>query len=84
MIIAVIAIALPIGVSNLMLHQLPFAPELLSQNIVTDWSFLLATENPENEVTSMMSKYGEYIGRTAVWLSLFIILSAFVKFKTKV
>jgi len=84
MIMVVITIALPIAISNLMLLQLTFGPELLSQNTITDWSFLLATENPDNEVTSMMSKYGEYMGRTAVWLSLLIVLSAFVKFKTKV
>ena len=84
MIIILFVIVLPIAVSNLMLHQLPFAPELISQNTVTDWSLLLATENPKNEVTSMMSEYGEYIGRTAVWLSLLIVLSAFVKLKTKV
>lgn len=53
-----------------------------SLNFFESWRGLLVMENPQNMVTSMWSTYGEYMGRTAVWLFILIVLSYVVRLKT--
>lgn len=84
-ILILIVIIVPIIFSKNYLSGFEYPPlgNLNSGDIAMRWAGLLAAENPDNGVTSLWSMYGEYLGRTAVWLSLFLILSFFVRMKTK-
>lgn len=64
-----------------------FGKEPTYQNInstvlAEHWKGLLIAENPENNYTSMLARYDEYLGRTSVWLLILLTLSFLVRMKT--
>lgn len=83
MVLILIALILPILISNQIIQQMDFEPVSAIGTKEPNWDLIIASENPKNAVTSMMNNYGEYLGRTAVWLSVLILLSLVVRLKTK-
>ncbi len=83
--VLLLLIVIPIVFSKSYLSGFDFPPTGINsdaQMIFLRWEGLLVAENPDNEVTSMWKTHGEYIGRTAVWLSSLLVLSFLIRLKT--